>query len=655
LPKRSTDVLQKQLARRFVESSPERRISAIVAIVGSDEALAGALERALRDRGATVVMISTERLIEAAPPHDLAVLIGSAAHDGGEALITRMRADGRKVAVVLYEAALAERLVAHRCGASVVLRGESAPAMAHDIARIVKGEASSELGWTSLNSLVELLRQSIATRLAVDPAARAELLLGDPDAVRAAIESFADELGVLALTSRAGAGPSVIVEDPAPQADPQAPPSTKVADRWYDVAAPIEALTPLQRPPPLPPSPRDEILEFDPPFGTALDEKLVSAPSEPVSASATSLADLLEPDYVVEIEVPPSDAPPAPDDELYDELDFSEVTPVKSLAAILAAEPRRASDRPTAIPPPMPELSEASTPTPLPPRLAAHSHASSPSTPPPPIARHVTGSSPSDAPPPMTKRVPASSPSDGPPPMTKRVPASSPSDGPPPMTKRTPASEPRSKDLLSRPSAPSRADAVAAPADARRTPWGGIAIGAAATVALVLLAVIALGLVDPDDEPREGDAPAAVAAGGSEDVEVPTDDAPAVAEPGPAVEDDGEPEDARELATTPAIVLERQGRWEEARAAWDVALAADPNDPHALAGLARERIHAEDAEGAIRFAERAANLRRRRAYYRVLLGDAHALAGNEGEARAHYEAALALEPGYPAAQARLAQ
>ena len=54
-----------------MESSPERRISAVVAIVGDDERLASAIERALRSRGASAVSISVEKLVDDPPPHDL--------------------------------------------------------------------------------------------------------------------------------------------------------------------------------------------------------------------------------------------------------------------------------------------------------------------------------------------------------------------------------------------------------------------------------------------------------------------------------------------------------------------------------------------------------------------------------------------------------
>ncbi|MCC6873023.1 MAG: tetratricopeptide repeat protein, partial [Sandaracinaceae bacterium] len=115
-------------------------------------------------------------------------------------------------------------------------------------------------------------------------------------------------------------------------------------------------------------------------------------------------------------------------------------------------------------------------------------------------------------------------------------------------------------------------------------------------------------------------------------------------------------ESARRLsdeAVLEGLAHERAGRWEDARAAYDRALVAFAQNPHALAGLARERLAAEDAQAALRFAERASSFRRRRAEYRVLIGDAHRMAGDEAAARAEYEAALELDPNDAPALARL--
>ncbi|MBX3273729.1 MAG: hypothetical protein KF729_25920 [Sandaracinaceae bacterium] len=100
---------------------------------------------------------------------------------------------------------------------------------------------------------------------------------------------------------------------------------------------------------------------------------------------------------------------------------------------------------------------------------------------------------------------------------------------------------------------------------------------------------------------------------------------------------------------TDGQTAERGGDWASARASYEAALAAYPANPHAHAGLARERLHAEDGAGALVHARRAASLRRRRADYQVLLGRAHRLAGDAPAARAAFDRALELDPAEPEA------
>lgn len=89
---------------------------------------------------------------------------------------------------------------------------------------------------------------------------------------------------------------------------------------------------------------------------------------------------------------------------------------------------------------------------------------------------------------------------------------------------------------------------------------------------------------------------------------------------------------------------EREGDWAAARAAYQGAVEVYDGNPHAHAGLARERLQMQDAESALFHARRAASLRRRRAEYQVLLGRAHRLAGDAAAARAAFDRALELDP-----------
>jgi Flp pilus assembly protein TadD len=101
-------------------------------------------------------------------------------------------------------------------------------------------------------------------------------------------------------------------------------------------------------------------------------------------------------------------------------------------------------------------------------------------------------------------------------------------------------------------------------------------------------------------------------------------------------------------------VLARRGEHEAAREAFLAAAELDPADPHAPAGLARLALATDEPEDAVRWAERAVALRRRRAVYHVLLGDACESAGDHQRAEAEWRLALELEPDHAEAQQRLA-
>ena len=102
-------------------------------------------------------------------------------------------------------------------------------------------------------------------------------------------------------------------------------------------------------------------------------------------------------------------------------------------------------------------------------------------------------------------------------------------------------------------------------------------------------------------------------------------------------------------------VLARRGEHEAAREAFLAAAELDPADPHAPAGLARLALATDQPEDAVHWAERAVALRRRRAVYHVLLGDACERAGDHQRAVAEWQLALELEPDHTEAQQRLAQ
>ncbi|HHH31614.1 MAG TPA: tetratricopeptide repeat protein, partial [Polyangiaceae bacterium] len=90
-----------------------------------------------------------------------------------------------------------------------------------------------------------------------------------------------------------------------------------------------------------------------------------------------------------------------------------------------------------------------------------------------------------------------------------------------------------------------------------------------------------------------------------------------------------------------------------ARRSFEVALEIHEPNPHAHAELARERMRAGDGAAAVQHAARAVALRRQRARYHVLLGDARRVAGEQNAARRAYEQALRLDPDNAAASRAL--
>jgi len=94
-----------------------------------------------------------------------------------------------------------------------------------------------------------------------------------------------------------------------------------------------------------------------------------------------------------------------------------------------------------------------------------------------------------------------------------------------------------------------------------------------------------------------------------------------------------------------------------ARAAAMLTRAADLSvrNPHPVEALARLYLRTGNATGAVEWATKLVALRRRRASFRVLLGDARRAAGDEAAARGAYEEALGLDPDDREARQRLGQ
>ncbi len=99
--------------------------------------------------------------------------------------------------------------------------------------------------------------------------------------------------------------------------------------------------------------------------------------------------------------------------------------------------------------------------------------------------------------------------------------------------------------------------------------------------------------------------------------------------------------------------LARAGRVPAAEAAYAKAWKVCDQNPHAAAGLASLLLRAHDAGRALTWAQRAVHLRRHRARYFVIEGDALWLVGRAAEAQEAFATALALDPSDRQARARL--
>jgi len=104
---------------------------------------------------------------------------------------------------------------------------------------------------------------------------------------------------------------------------------------------------------------------------------------------------------------------------------------------------------------------------------------------------------------------------------------------------------------------------------------------------------------------------------------------------------------------THARTVANSGRRDDAIALLQRAMSIDSRNHRAAAHLARLSLEGGQVEDALRWSATAVQLRRRRAAYRVLHGDALAAAGEPLRARAEWEAALVLDEGNALARARL--
>lgn len=546
----------------------------VLTMVGEgDEALLAALEGA----GARVERVS---LPELAGNEGHFLVVGSAALDGGEAMIARAPKSGRVLAL-LPSSAAAARLAACGAGVQVIDPVEPAKHLAEKVLAALSNPPSGELGWTELGGLLDAVGDRLLERVGETRRRGLRMRYGEAGPVADALNQFASTLAELCEETKAPdpLGPSVAVAELSWDDDPQTVRRPK--DRWQRGARSTEDSAAM-------------ILGD-------LRGSMDALPDADVTSLPSGVLPIPQFDDVTESQ-------PLPLVQRHDS-DLAETQEHPSLA--LNAPP----------PPPTPDsalddVKEAApiTPTPLPPP---------PATPVPP--------SPISAVPEPKKRGPLL--------LIAVIALVVGGIGlvvagvligggfletePEPIVSQP---DPEAPDLLSQDLVPQDPD----PGE----PVMGAAEDAAATV------------------DSGASSPMTPDAGAEETAPEPIAPDPNAPDPNAPQEESRERSDA---LVAEGRTAEQAGDWDAARAAYESAAAAHSANPHAAAGLARERLHANDGEAALVHALRAVSLRRRRASYHVLVGDAQTASGHSGAARRAYQRALELDENNSGARRALGQ
>jgi DNA-binding response OmpR family regulator len=123
--------------------------------------------------------------------------------------------------------------------------------------------------------------------------------------------------------------------------------------------------------------------------------------------------------------------------------------------------------------------------------------------------------------------------------------------------------------------------------------------------------------------------------------------------PGASAPSPGTHRDDADAMTSEAERLIAAGDTARAEVLLRRAMAEAPNNPHPVEALVRLYLSRRDGAAALPLAEKLVSLRRRRASYRVLLGDARRLQGDDAGAQAAYREALEIDPNDSRARSRL--
>ncbi|MEZ4336696.1 MAG: hypothetical protein R3B82_08720 [Sandaracinaceae bacterium] len=624
-----------------MEGTAQRLADLSLTVVGDVD---GALVSALRAAGARPRTAALHELARHGGAH--LVFIGKAAVDGGKHALANAPA-GTSATVVLPRGAAAERIAAVSLGLRVVEPAEPGQ-LARAILEGIHASPTTDLGWTELGSLLDAFAARIALRLGADRSRGLRLKLGDAGEVAALLERHAADLVGLCEETRApdSLGPSVAVDELSWDDDPQ---TQRLEDdevaRWRRLSARGEASPSPKVIRGLTKSRREDSGKWargdsSPP---ADEVETLDAPTSDIVAAQTAPVRLPGPGRL------PSGVIPASELELEDD-------DPKTMPATFPLPLVQRVDH---------DIDETA------PRPAITDHA--------PISDEdlelgtdtlIRDELPDLPPPPGVVDEPPVSLS-APPSERATVPERPPLPAPAPPRPATPP-----------PAAPE--GSLAASPRPSRLPLlfglGVVALGVVAAIVGVGLFTFggsdslgAMATVAPTAPPAE--VPAMEERADAPSVEVRAPVAPPSAEEGavadeamPALEVEALVEDAVEdsvetpVAAAPAATdeetlrarsdalvedgqrAEREGDWAAARTAYQAAIEIFDHNPHAHAGLARERLQMQDAETALFHAERAAALRRRRAEYQVLIGRAQRLAGNAAAARAAFDRALELDP-----------
>lgn len=620
-----------------------------MAFVGQDDpTFVDDVRRELEGLGVRSRVLGVSSLKIAARAPDLTVMFGDAAEDGGVAVLEEVGAERGPFAIIVPHGKLAARLEARQRGVEIVPRKESGGEVAADILRILDklGEGEAAPATVPVENLLRTAASELAKRTGAPSLAQIKVRPGDEAKARQLLDRF---VGDIASLTEAGPGPaqqSAGLEGLDWDDDPET-----VEKRDAAVAAWRDE----QRPkPPRPPNAAARMpgQRSTLPGGIsrfpAAAAVLAAAPEEdvtdpqqaPLQIDAVHEA-VTRPHELPEVKLALDDATkPAPfpsDDETIDSV-ASEL-----LAASMNDPDTTSPHRPVALRPPGYGEADADT----------------------------TSRQEAIAPPPPAPSVP----SDPPPPVAQATPP--PIPAPAPVAAVAPASAPKKSSsglglvlgvaavvfglgvvgagaawwfLLRPEAAPEGVAAADVPDSIPAASPPGAAVGDTAAVAAAETEAAA--------ETQAAAESAAETAAESESAAEAETAAETAAESLAETAAELDPEAAREASDAhvdEAREHRRNNRLPEARAAFERAIEVHDANPHAHAGLARLALDLGEPELALEHAERAATLRRRRARYQVLLGDARQASGDRPGARRAWERALDMDPDDADARERLGE